>query len=173
VWVPEHAAIPGNEDADRLAKLGTQKVPVGPEPTVGIANSKVIQSLKSLAQQMFQERWDSAIGIRQAKEFFGGPSTKNTKYLLELSRDNLRTVTGLLTGHCHLRRHQYLMGIKEDPTCRGFLEEEESAGHILMWGPAFTRLRTTFLGQSIMTPRAINELRPSRLVGFIKSTGLL
>jgi len=124
VWVPGHA--------DRLAKLGTQKMPVGPEPTVGIANSRVIQSLKSLAQQLFQERWDSAIGMRQAKELISGPSVKNTKYLLELSRENLRTVTGLLTGHCQLRRHRYLMGITEDPTCRGCLEEEESAGHILM-----------------------------------------
>jgi len=56
VWVPGHA--------DRLAKLGTQIVPVGPEPTVGIANSRVIQSLKSLALQLFQ---DSAIGMRQER----------------------------------------------------------------------------------------------------------
>jgi len=93
MWVPEHAAIPENEETDPLAKLGTQKVfePVGPEPTVGITNSKVIQ---------------------------------------------------------------YLMGITKDPSCRGCLEEEESSGHILMLCPAFTRSRTTFLGQSIMTPRA-------------------
>jgi len=38
---------------------------------------------------------------------------------------------------------------------------------------AFIRSQTTFLGQSIMTPRAIKELRPSRVVDFIKSTGLL
>jgi len=123
----------------------------------------LIHLLKSLAQQLFQERWDSAIGMRQAKELISGQ-----KY--EISRENLRTVTGLLTGHRHLRPHQYLMGITEDPTCRGCLEEEESAGHILMWCSAFTRSRTAFLGQSIMTHRAIKELRPSRLVGFIKST---
>lgn len=38
--------IPGNEEGDRLKKLGTRKVPAGPEPTV-IVNKKVIPSLKS------------------------------------------------------------------------------------------------------------------------------
>lgn len=37
------------EEADRLEKLGAQKVEVGPEPSVEIVNSKVILSLKSLA----------------------------------------------------------------------------------------------------------------------------
>jgi len=39
MWVSGHAAILGNKEADQLAKLGTQKVPVGPEPTMGIANT--------------------------------------------------------------------------------------------------------------------------------------
>jgi len=58
------------------------------------------------------------MGMRQAKELISGSSDKNTNYLLELSRDNLRTVTGILIGHCQLRRHQFLRGIIEYPTCR-------------------------------------------------------
>lgn len=53
VCVPGHAVIPGTEETDRLTKLSTQKASVGPESTVGIASSKVIPSLKSLAEKLF------------------------------------------------------------------------------------------------------------------------
>jgi len=73
----------------------------------------------------------------QAKELIT-PSALKTKQLLRLDRSNLRTVTGLLTGHCHLRRHQSLMGVAEDPECRGCLEDEETLGQVLMSCTAFS-----------------------------------
>lgn len=36
----------------------------------------------------------------------------------------------LIIKHCHLERHMNLLGIHEDPACRGGLQEEETPGHV-------------------------------------------
>ncbi|KAJ8978715.1 hypothetical protein NQ317_015963 [Molorchus minor] len=53
-----------------------------------------------------------------------------------MNRRDIRMVTGLLTGHCHLSRHLQLIGIAEDPECRWCLEDEETSSHILTECPA-------------------------------------
>jgi hypothetical protein len=67
----------------------------------------------------------------QAKGLISGPSARRTKDLLKLNRDQLRWVVALLTGHCHLNRHLFKMGLTDNPTCERSLEEDESAIHIL------------------------------------------
>jgi hypothetical protein len=39
--------------------------------------------------------------------------------------------TGLLTGHNTLRRHLYIMGLSNNPTCKKCGTEEETSVHIL------------------------------------------
>jgi hypothetical protein len=67
----------------------------------------------------------------QAKGLISWPSAKRTKDLLNLNRDQLRWMVGLLTGHFHLKGHLFKMGLTNDPTCERCLEEDESATHIL------------------------------------------
>jgi hypothetical protein len=46
-------------------------------------------------------------------------SNKVASGLVILSRNQMRLVVGLLTGHCHLRKHLHRLGIyKEEPVCR-------------------------------------------------------
>jgi hypothetical protein len=50
-----------------------------------------------------KEYWQSIRGQRQAKGFLKTPSAKRAGDLLNLSRNQLRMMTGLPTGHCHLK----------------------------------------------------------------------
>jgi hypothetical protein len=46
---------------------------------------------------------------------------------LKLNRDQLSWIVGLFRGHCHLKRHRFILELTDDPTCERCLEEDESA----------------------------------------------
>jgi hypothetical protein len=57
-------------------------------------------------------------------------SANRTVKFLKLSRSQTRQVTGLLTGHCHLKGHLFKLGIIDSP-CEKYHMETETASHIL------------------------------------------
>jgi hypothetical protein len=91
-------------------------------------------------------------GLKQANGFLQGPSVRRTKELLKLNRNQLRWVTGLLTGHFHLKGHLLKMGLMNSPTCERCLEKDESATHILCDCEAIAYLRFCHLGHYFMEP---------------------
>jgi hypothetical protein len=91
-------------------------------------------------------------GLKQAKGLISGLSAKRTKDLLNLNREQLRWMAGLLTGHCHVKGHLFKMGLTDDPTCERCLEEVESATHILRDCEAIGNLQFRHLGQFFMEP---------------------
>jgi hypothetical protein len=79
--------------------------------------------------------------LKQAKELISGPPAKRSKDLLKLTRDQLRWLVGLFTGHCHLKGHLFKLGLTDDPICEKCLEEDESATHVLCDCEAVADLR--------------------------------
>jgi hypothetical protein len=74
-------------------------------------------------------------------------SNKLISGLLNLSRNQMRLVVGLLTGHCHLRKRLHRLGIyKEVPLCGKCGMGEETAHHILFECEALCRIRYCVLG---------------------------
>jgi hypothetical protein len=66
-----------------------------PGRLVGYGKTGTIKALESIA------------GFKYAKGVLQEPYAKEISDLLELNSNQLRWVTGLLTGHCHLKGHLF------------------------------------------------------------------
>jgi hypothetical protein len=98
--------IDGNEIADQSARQGSSNPLIGPEPALGMS-AKVARWVmgRGWTSRKYEEYWQSIHGQRQAKGFLKRSSAKRAGKLLILSRNQLRIMMGLLTGHCHLKIH--------------------------------------------------------------------
>jgi hypothetical protein len=99
--------VPGNETADQLARTGSENPFIGSEPACGISVGVAKKAVRDWTNRNHKNHWEATTGLKQAKGFISGPSARRTKNLLELNRDQLRCVVGLLTGHCHLKGHLF------------------------------------------------------------------
>jgi hypothetical protein len=94
------------ETADQLAREGPSHPITGPQPAPGIY-AKVARGVIMDWTHRKHEHWQSIHRQRQGKAFFKKPSVKKAGELLGLSRNQLIIMTGLLTGHCHLKGHLF------------------------------------------------------------------
>jgi hypothetical protein len=62
--------------------------------------------------------------------FKKNPSARETGELLNLSRNQLRIMTGLLTGHCHLKGHLFKLGLVNSPKCNRCKQASETASNV-------------------------------------------
>ena len=92
---------------------------------------------------------------------------------MSFNRTQSRVVIGLLTGHNTLRRHLYVMGLSNNPTCRKCGTEEEISVHILCECEALASLRYTHLGSFFLDPEDIRKLIIGAIWSFAKGTGLV
>ena len=118
-------------------------------------------------ERCHQGRWEGLSTCRQSKEFLVGCNVKNTKFLLTLSREKLRWLVGILTGHNSLNYHLNKMGIVGDPTYRGCGLAPETARHFVCACPALRNLRTKHLGDFYVTPEEQLTLDLANVLSFI------
>jgi hypothetical protein len=95
--------IDGNEVADQLARQGSSHPLIGPEPALGISAKVARGVIRDWTSRKHKEHWQSIRGQKQAKDFLKTPSARKADELLILSRNQLRIMTGLLTGHLFKR----------------------------------------------------------------------
>jgi hypothetical protein len=119
--------IPGNEEADKLARQVSTISLLGPEPALRIPRCSAREAIKNWTERQHCIAWKDLPGHRYGKRFIGRPCKKRAEDLLELSRHQLKTAVTVLTGHAPVRGHLCTVGLFDvDPTCRCWRMETET-----------------------------------------------
>ena len=169
-WIPGHSGHWGNEVADKLAKRGVKLKLHGPQPIIPISNTAVKADVRKWGAEKHQQAWSNRLDCRQTKMMI--PTIKRSTWgqINKLSRKNVKRITQMLTGHCTLQRHLFLMKMEDDPTCENCLEDEETTEHFLTECPAFARERYNTLGKMFLRQTDLKHLKIKQILNFIKET---
>jgi hypothetical protein len=81
-------------------------------------------------------------------------------------------MTGLLTGHCHLKGHLFKLGLVNSPECDRCKQASETASHVLCdWHSDLIEIQVP--GSSLYETRWLWNISVSRILHFVQGAGLL
>lgn len=107
------------------------------------------------------------------KAFLKNPLQKKAEELLSLSRNQLRIMTRLLTGHCHLKGHLFQQRLVTSPRCDRCMQASETASQVLCDCKALATLRFRHLGCHFMKSGDYEDISVSRILHLVQGAGLL
>ena len=138
-WIQAHSGHWGNEEADKLAKAGTDS---DTKAKGFIPQSYIKKIINESVIEMSESDWSNT-NYRHTNLTLG-PNTKTTRQdlrRLENDRKKFRAAIQLITGHAALNAHLYKMNLEESKTCPYCELEDETTGHFLGTCPTFAMIR--------------------------------
>lgn len=123
-WIPGHADIPGNMQADTLANIGRI---LNVAKIMKIDVVEIGTSIRSNLKQQFKQKWTN-LGLLKNYNY-----NKIQISFPFLDRRHVSTIMRMRTGHCLTGEHLHRIKIKESPLCE--CGEIDSLNHIFFECP--------------------------------------
>ena len=186
-WIPSHCFIPvpGNEEADRLAKLGAEQKELSPaEDLPPLLRNTLPHSKSAMDQAMLQALKQSAVRVlRKSKQWLkmkevdpSMPSTAFRKAVAGMTRGQGSLYIQLRTGNAPLRAHLHKLKAIDSPICQACNNAYETVKHYLMDCPATQGYRRALVWAVGRESRSLKTLLSHKdairpLFKFIARTG--
>jgi ribonuclease HI len=171
VWIPGHNGYKGNCVADELARNGSALETVTTSESINIP----IRSCKTMIDKKFlaiaKSRWQTEPACNMTKTLWPQYDNKRSQTLINLNRQNISKVVGLITGHTILGKHGRRLNIPSSDLCRHCEDEEEdvSTTHLLCHCSALAKSRYRTLGKYFFGELAeLEKININRLARFSK-----
>ena len=145
-WVPGHSGIKGNEQADSQAKIGAATKFIGPLPVFPVSFVHIKSELCKIKKEKICKRWNRLETCRQTKLFFPVPDITRSNHLMTLSRQNMKLIVSMITGHCDFRKHLNVMGLSDEPSCPKCGSDEDTPEHFYLTCSFYKQTREVVFG---------------------------
>ena len=151
LWIPSHCDIFGNEQADRLAKLGSK---------IGVHFERIIQMFEYFPQlnrnssSEWQNLWSIDLMGRWCHSII--PIVKNKSWFhdLNMNRNFIKTFSRIMSNHYCLKSHLFRINIIDNQMC-DCNQSYEDIDHILFHCNKFNDYRERIFNSSSLLQKKI------------------
>jgi hypothetical protein len=157
--------------ADQLARQGSSHSLIAPEPALGIAAKIAREVIKDWMCREHKSVGRPYVDTGSLRACLENPLKKNWG-IAQSEEKQLRIMTGLLTGHFHLKGHLFKFGLINSPESDCCKQASDTYSHVLCDCEALATLRFRRLGCHFTKPGDFEDISVSKILHLVQGARL-